>query len=386
MKKLLLVSVVVVTSTFVLNAVTASRALGASTKVKSSWSVLFTQTRPWPLGGLSCPTAGFCVAVDNTSVEQTTNGGKRWTTDSIAKNYTVDDVSCPRSHVCRGIGTKGGNYQSFMTETAASTWVASSGTVDEMEPTAALALSCPTVSECVAVGANNLIGGNSNGYPTWTVTTLGRGAPSTLSTWIFALIAFPRASIVVGLAGVSCPSVTTCYAVSNRYDAGAVLLRTTSRSTPWSIVNVTKKGTVPVRELETSNLTDISCASATSCTIVGLSESNHLLIIQTQNGGASWRWTVESRPKRSLEGEAQPRVSCASTTVCVVTDGYALYRSSNGGATWAKELVPRGDGLPLSLSCPTAATCFATTENLVVHRGSKVRFPGHIIAFKIARS
>lgn len=167
---------VLATSGLVLNAAAASGAYGSSRAAKSTWTVQFTQNRSWPLGAISCPTVEFCVAEDGTTVEQTTNGGTRWTADTVARNYTVFDVSCPESHVCRGIGTKGGNYQSFMIETSASTWVASSKTVDEMEPTAVAALSCPSDNECVAVGANNLIGGNSNGYRTWTATNLAGSA------------------------------------------------------------------------------------------------------------------------------------------------------------------------------------------------------------------
>jgi hypothetical protein len=385
-KKLLRVSVLVIASGLALNAASASGAFGTSKSTKSTWTVKFTQNRPWPLDAISCPTAEFCVAEDGTTVQQTTNGGTRWTADPVEKNYTVYDVSCPKSHVCRGVGTKGGNWQSFMTETSASTWVASSKTVDEMEPTAVEAMSCPSVNECVAVGANNLIGGNSDGYPTWTATNLARSAGTSLANWKSALIPFTHGSIVVGLSSVSCPSVTTCYAISNNYDAGTILLRTTSSSASWSIVGVTKDGRVPVRELETSQFTDISCATTTSCTIVGLNESNRLLILQTHNGGASWRWTAESGPRRALEGDAQPRVSCASTSVCVVTDGYTFYRSSDAGASWVKEAAPHDAGLPISLSCPSVSRCFATTANGVVGSGSKARFPGHILVFKVRHS
>lgn len=379
-------SVLVIASGLALNAVSASGAFGTSKSAKSTWTVKFTQNRPWPLGAISCPTAEFCVAEDGTTVQQTTNGGTRWTADPVEKNYTVYDVSCPKSHVCRGVGTKGGNYQSFMTETSASTWVASSRTVDEMEPTAVEALSCPSDNECVGVGANNLIGGNSDGYPTWTATNLARSGGTSLANWKSALIPFTHGSIVVGLSSVSCPSVTTCYAISNNYDAGTILLRTTSRSASWSIVGVTKEGRVPVRELEASQFTDISCATTTTCTIVGLNESNRLLILQTQNDGTSWRWTVKSVAGKVPLGQVQPRVSCASTAVCVVTDGYAFLRSTNGGATWVKEPVPRRGGLPMAISCPSVATCFATTTNAMVGSGSKARFPGHILVFEASRS
>jgi photosystem II stability/assembly factor-like uncharacterized protein len=143
---------------------------------------------------------------------------------------------------------------------------------------------------------------------------------------------------------------------------------------------------VPLRELETSSITDISCATTTSCTIVGLNESNRLLILQTKNGGVSWRWTVESGLGKALLGQVQPRVSCASTAVCAVTDGFTFYRSTNGGATWAKEPAPRGAGLPLSLSCPSVSTCFATTTNGVVGSGPKARFPGQILVFEAPHS
>jgi len=328
------------------------------------------------LASISCPTIRFCATDDGTVMRVTTDGGAKWSSDPIEPHYGVYEVSCPAVGDCRGVGIRDGNYQRFMTNRSALTWVSSSRDIDEIEPTSISTMSCPSRNECVAGGANNISGGNSNGYPVWVSTDLADDSGSPLATWRSSLIPFRRGSIVVGLAAISCASVTTCYALAQMYDSGAVLMKTTTGAASWTRVTVNR-----VAELERSRFSGLSCPSVTSCTFVGLSPNNRLLIIDTSDGGQSWRWVSIAAPNPDAPDYSLPVVSCATVTACEVADGHTVLHTSDEGRHWSSATVSRSDGLVFSLSCPSSTTCFAATQVPVVQHGQIMDFlVGHVLS------
>lgn len=343
----------------------AVNAQAASPRATDSWTVQFSlRQKPAEFDGITCPTRTFCVADGQAVVEQTSNGGKDWASDALERYFTVFRVSCSSAFVCRGVGlTRGGNYQKFMTETARSMWVPSSGIEDEIEPTSIEALSCPTFSECVAVGANNLIGGNANGFPYWKSTTQTSEAGH-LSGWRASLIPFRHGSIVVGLDSVDCPSASVCYALAQLRDDGVVVLKTTTGAAQWFRVSITNSQAVSRTGVMSDQFSDLSCATVASCAVVGVGPGGHLIIVETDNGGLRWHWSVEPRPPTPTPDQPYiyPAVSCASATSCTATDGARLLNTSDGGERWSSFFEPKSDGLPSALSCPAPNECFVTTE------------------------
>jgi hypothetical protein len=336
------IATTLVTVTFVVTLGGVANA--APPRANDSWTVQATVRQKFvQLGDVSCPAAKFCVVDGAAVVEQTSNGGRRWTSDPVQRSYSVFRVSCAAAFVCRGVGSFDGNdYQKFVTETPHSKWVPSSIIEDEIEPTSIEAISCPTSVRCVAVGANNLIGGNTSGFPYWVSTTQNSEAGS-LTSWHRSLIPLRPGSVVVGLTSVDCPTPSVCFALSQLSDDGVVVLKTTTGAARWFTSSITNAQTVSHNDALTARFSDLSCATETSCAVAGVSAEGHLVIISTLDGGMTWHWSVEPGPPKPLPGQAEYSlaVSCASANTCVVADGTRLLYSSDGGAHVGE--LPRAD-------------------------------------------
>lgn len=110
----------------------------------------------------------------------------------------------------------------------------------------------------------------------------------------------------------------------------------------------------------TSDLADISCASASECFAVGANAT----ILKTENGGKVWQLV---RPPYTLAHPAASFVSvrCPAPGVCsVLTVPNVVLHTTDGGRTWQKHVI----ALPPLLSrlgrlaCPTRPICFATAS------------------------
>jgi hypothetical protein len=200
-----------------------------------------------------------------------------------------------------------------------------------------------------------------------------------------SLIPFRHGSIVVGLASVDCPTATVCYALSQQSDDGVVLLKSTTGAARWFKVSITNERSGSQDDALTAQFSDVSCATTRSCAFVGVSQGGHLLIIQTTNGGATWHWSTKPGPPRPGPDQPDfaPAVSCASRTVCAVTDGSRLLYTSDAGAKWIAFLEPKSDGLMSSISCPTESECFLTTAlSLSVKLQSEGVGAGNIVSWR----
>jgi hypothetical protein len=184
------------------------------------------QYDPEVVYGVSCPTSSKCVAVGSYS---DTSGGLdgllltwsqgAWTAAEapLPANApsnplaTVDGVSCPTSSNCTAVGFYGGLSGG---DGLLLTWLGRSWTAAEAPLPANAAssgqyaapvegVSCPTVSECVAVGLyHDTTGGQDGLLLTWS----GRA-------WTAAEAPLPPNGKQAGGAGVSCPTLSKCVAV-----------------------------------------------------------------------------------------------------------------------------------------------------------------------------
>jgi hypothetical protein len=213
------------------------------------------------------------------------------------------------------------------------------------------AVSCPSTTECVAVGY-------SGSGPLAEVRTTGAWVPMTV----------PNPGVNAGLDAVSCVTATDCTAFG-AYDATSTSeLQTLAEH--WDGTSWTVQAT-PNPE-PGATFTAGSCSSATSCVAVGgypppkATRPRSIVFAESWNGTS---WTIQSTPNPPKSQEATLYgVSCPSATDCVAV-GTAMYRLYHlemvaerwNGTRWFLQSPPNltaGSTLN-AVSCPTAFRCMA---------------------------
>jgi hypothetical protein len=178
------------------------------------------------------------------------------------------------------------------------------------------------------------------------VTTITNGTPGT-------------AQLVPGtnlLWGVSCSSVTTCYAVGTNSAQTEGVVVTTTNGTP---------GTAQV--VPGALLYGVACPSATSCVAVGYNASGQGVVTTITNGTPGTAQVVSGTDAATqLEG-----VACSSATRCVAVGA----DNPTVGAADVGVVVPITNGIPgtaqvvsgtywlIDVACPSATRCVAVAEN-----------------------
>jgi len=225
------------------------------------------------------------------------------------------------------------------------------------------AISCPTSSVCVAVGATGTIVASADSGQSW--TSIPSGTATTLN-------------------GIACPSATACLAVG---DAGA-LITLAAGAAGW---------TASVSSLPTGgDLNGISCLDVTKCVAVG-----NNTIASTTDAGATWSAPSSLALPPLSPGSTNDLlgVSCATTASPAATACYAVgsllntlpatgataapssenvYRSTNPfvgkTATWTAQQAldagnnnngaePNGSVRLRAITCTDATHCIATGES-----------------------
>ena len=182
-----------------------------------------------------------------------------------------------------------------------------------------LGVSCPSTSECVAVGAgggslNNtgLIEVSTDGGKTFSDEPVPAGTPQ--------------------LNAVSCVDVTECLAVG-----GSTVLVSSDGGATWSY------------EFAAQDLSAVACISATVCVAGGWSGAGAGFAAVTSDGGSTWQEASGS--------PALADIACASPHCFGV--GPSLAASTDNGQSWQEFGVPGGySGALTSVAClPTTTTC-----------------------------
>jgi hypothetical protein len=334
----------------------------ATTNGGSSWTVQNLPPGLASLSGVSCPVKTTCSAVGSTTAGQatvvtTTNGGANWTLENLpADLQSLDGISCPSTTTCVAGGTipPGGSCAPFpscpsipftmVTTNKGVTWTTASESVGPDQGGSFLGVSCPTASECVAVGGAGLIRddeGISEGILLSGTCTLVLGCGGL--NYVTSTTEFE---------GVSCRSASACMAVGGGQVA-------TAGPTGWTTQ------TAPIEEVD-----GVSCSSTSECMAVGgLAVEGPGAVVDTADGGASWA-TVFALPY-GVDGLAA--VSCPTTSVCTAAgstedaDGQippgqdagpgAVVHSTNGGASWMTQSFPAGVGNISAVSCASTSVC-----------------------------
>jgi len=330
------------------------------------------QTLPVPPGGsspsisgVSCGSARSCTAVGsytdqagNTAPLADTWNGTAWTVQSPpgpadGTNNAFYWISCPSAMTCTAAG-----YSDSATQPVfAARWQAGTWTIQNVpDPSGGsgfypASLSCSSADRCALIG---YYFDPSGSY------TLAAADMSTPSGWVAENIPITvGAGDSVGLAGVSCPSATSCTAAGalNPASGGELTLAEAWNGTSWTRA----ASPDPVGATDTG-LNAVSCTGASRCTAVGGS-ARGLTLAEAWHGGQ--RWTPQPGPavSGSLNG-----VSCVTTRSCIAvgSSSGAPVAEAWDGASWAPLTIPEPAGATNvslnSVSCPAPGTCTAVGQ------------------------
>jgi hypothetical protein len=230
-------------------------------------------------------------------------------------------------------------------------------------------VSCPTRTECVAVGSSD----NQSGH--WhTLAELWNGI-----SWS----ALPTLDVLRnnGFSAISCPSARTCMAVGSSRASDSLYTATLAEEwdgATWKVLATPDPG-VPV---EFNVLSGISCIRPGWCMAVGyMSGGGHAVYANALAmvwNGTSWRQVPAPNPGGNMELDS---VSCTRTVRCVAAGQYVHGGNPFGpvagqtirpaaqvwnGKTWIVRKPPRlakgQTGLLYGVSCAAGSRCMAVGE------------------------
>jgi hypothetical protein len=349
------------------------------------------------LSGISCTSATACTAVgssinshgDNGNATQDTLAahwnGTTWTIKSTpnpsgAQGSSLSGVSCTSATACTAVGgshstrVPGDRTTSGIEVTLAERWNGTSWAIQSTptpsqapKDTSLEAISCTSATACTAVGSGKgqALAERWNGI-----------------AWAIQLVPKPTGARASSLSGISCTSATACSAVGSYINSDGDKLTLAER---WNGTTWTIKSTPNPSGAQPSELTGVSCTSATACTAVGGSRSagTEVTLAERWNGTG---WSIQSTPEPSgAQSSELSGVSCSSATACTaVGHSSGSLAERWNGSTWAIQPVPKPTGAQSSelsgVSCPSATACTAVgshfTADTWVTRALAVRWNG----------
>ncbi len=284
---------------------------------------------PGFMTAVSCVSTALCVAVDlNSRIPISTDPADATPTWSapayIGELGLIETISCPSTSLCVAVDNYGRAVISTDPTAALPTWSVTD--IDSVSPQPFTAhpyeVSCSSASLCVAV--------NNRGH-----AVISTDPAAVTPTW--------RAPATVdntALTDIACPSTSLCVGID---EAGRAVISTdpTVPMPTWSAPTT----------VDNSALIGISCPTTSLC--VALDKADRT-VISTNPTSATPKWHVVTTPasvKPGREGfeELPQRISCASTSLCVITgSGTAMISTDLGSAapTWSAptDIDPRGAG------------------------------------------
>ena len=315
------------------------------------------------LNSVTCPTATSCWAVGWAA---TSSGhvflvehwnGTSWSVVASPNpggniSPSLDGVSCPSVSNCWAVG----ELETTSAETTrAERWNGTSWSVVATPNSAAspysrlFAVSCPTNTSCYAVGSFASSSGDQTLMEHWDGTS-----------WTIIASPNPLDSTSLSMNGVSCGSDASCNAVGREGTSGAdKTLVEHWDGTSWSVVASPNPGGAT-----SISLSGVSCPSATSCNAVGSADAQSLA--EHWNGTA---WSITTTPNVPA-GATLLGVSCPISTSCVASGsgGHGtLVERWNGGTAWSISAPPTGTSQSqlTQAACLRATNCFAVGNAVI---------------------
>ncbi len=335
------------------------------------------------LSAVTCPGGtSLCIAVGtgtlgNALVEQTTNGGGSWVTDTNGvSGLGLNAISCSGVLHCVAVGgeRRGANLSAtntvLVTSDDGATWNASSVPSVNGYLTS---VSCSNTEDCLATSALG-IGGTST-----IVATTDGGSSWENRRWSPPPLPANAVSVVGSqLNSITCTSSNDCLAV------GQATFSTTL-SPPietQGVITTTNDGgqTWETQLVQANDITGISCPVSDDCLAVGQNSGNQSVYrIVSTDGGTTWTVTSLASGSQIAGGHAPEinAISCFDTLNCVAagvvfdSDEYEtpITTTTDSGGAWSNQTV-NPDGADLeSVACVSSQACWAvgsTSSGLVI--------------------
>ena len=197
-------------------------------------------------------------------------------------------------------------------------------------------VSCPSSSSCLAVGAY----GKGNGE-FFSLVEHWNG-----SAWSVEPEAGARSPIASRLLGISCPSSGACFAVGEavKNSSNERVLVERFNGSAWTYV------TVPLpKHISSGSLTAISCSSPSACTAIGTyrvpTNGQSEPLVERWNG-INWALEAAPAPRAHVTSITFLQVSCSSVTACsavgqsTTAKGASAYAAQWNGQVWVDEQLP----------------------------------------------
>ena len=234
-------------------------------------------------------------------------------------------------------------------------------------------VSCPTTTFCEAVGIYRL---SASSAPDQGFAEKWNG-----TSWeLQAAPALPGATSG-RLEAVSCTTATFCMAVG--------VGNSSSEPSSWKGITARWNGTKWEAEkrppVASGYLTDISCQSASSCTVIGKEAGSPYVagLFSERWNGTSWTAQSMPNPSQSVLGVAVRGLSCPSTSICEVVGDYGAsegrvpFAQKWNGTSWqlqAVENIGASNETQLNgVSCATTTSCEAVGQWLTGKFGDVLR-------------
>ncbi len=181
----------------------------------------------------------------------------------------------------------------------------------------------------------------------------------------WTLVSIPQPAVGSLLSGISCTSATACIAAGTAPSG----LNTVPLSEKWNGSSWQILTTARVAGSQTSELSAVSCTSATKCTAVGSTQTgNRVVALAERWDGTKWR--IEATANQPPAGATElSGVSCTSATSCTAVGSRAAGSTTLSlaehwnGSHWLPQPTPglsggHDSGLN-SVSCSSGSSCMA---------------------------
>jgi subtilisin family serine protease len=203
-------------------------------------------------------------------------------------------------------------------------------------------VSCPSSTLCMAVGNDHYR--DKGFFETWNG-----------SEW--KIVSSP----VGELKAISCPTATSCLAIA-KGESKAWQLKPFEITGGWSA----EAKSLPTPEGATEvRLNDVSCTSASACTVVGRYYAGGYKPYVARWNGSAWSLQSAPGPTEGTASEAMLSVSCASSSFCMAVGRVAgkPFAERWNGSEWSILAAPNPVGAAganlAGVSCPTTSACMA---------------------------
>jgi photosystem II stability/assembly factor-like uncharacterized protein len=319
----------------------APAAIDATTDGGKHWSAqVVPLTTPSTLSAVSCPDAGHCMAVGESSgtsqvglVLATADGGRTWrAVDPPAGTADLVGVSCSDPADCQVLATDGSSFWSDVTADGGSTWQRG-GTLPAGFAGAG-GIECPTTSTCAVAGYVP----TGPGHGTGAIATTADGG----ATWQAAGVP-PGTGL---LHGIACPGPTTCIAVGTTST-------TDSDISPGTGTVLVASGTLATftAAAAPADLDDgfgISCPATDACAAVGTQWTTDTPptpeagVVTTLDGGTIWTTPLTRFVPVGLAG-----VACPTQASCVAVGGDVIARIALPGSASDRSRPTTGTSNPV---------------------------------------